>query len=108
DIHSLSIALDLLKQQKQHEHKTVILSDILQSGKDTEKLYAEVNLLLENKNVAELIGVGKDISSQKNNFTLKKTFFNTTEELIEAIKAEKLILRDSVILIKGARSFGFE
>jgi alanine racemase len=108
DIHSLSIALDFLKQQKQHEHKIVILSDILQSGKNNDKLYAEVNLLLENKNVKEFIGIGKDISSQKNNFTIKKTFFETTEDFISSFQEGKTSFKDSVILIKGARSFGFE
>ncbi|MGZ3862043.1 MAG: bifunctional UDP-N-acetylmuramoyl-tripeptide:D-alanyl-D-alanine ligase/alanine racemase [Bacteroidia bacterium] len=108
DIHSLSIALDFLKQQKQHENKIVILSDILQSGKNNDKLYAEVNLLLENKNVKEFIGIGKEISSQKNNFTVRNSFYETTEDLLEAIHKGKVRFRDSVILIKGARSFGFE
>ncbi len=108
DIHSLSIALDFLKQQKQHANKVVILSDILQSGKNNEKLYAEVNSLLKNKNITELIGIGKEISSQKDNFTLKKSFFATTEDFIEAFRQGKISFKDSVILIKGARSFGFE
>jgi Alr-MurF fusion protein len=108
DIHSLSIALDFLKQQKQHGHKIVILSDILQSGKNKDELYSEVNSLLKSKNNAELIGIGKDISSQKNNFEGKKTFFDTTEDFIEAFRNEKISFKDSVILIKGARSFGFE
>ena len=108
DIHSLSIALDFLKQQKQHTHKVVILSDILQSGKKGDELYKEVNDLLKSKNISEFIGIGKDISSQQNNFTVKKTFFATTQDFIEACKQEKIAFKDSVILIKGARSFGFE
>jgi alanine racemase len=108
DIHSLSIALDFLKQQKQHTHKVVILSDILQSGKKGDELYKEVNDLLKSKNISELIGIGKDISSQQNNFTVKKTFFATTKNFIEACKQEKIVFKNSVILIKGARSFGFE
>ena len=108
DIHSLSIALDFLKQQKQHIHKVVILSDILQSGKNTNDLYKEVNALLESKNITELIGIGNDISSQQNNFTVKKTFFESTEDFIEACKQEIISFKDAVVLIKGARSFGFE
>jgi alanine racemase len=108
DIHSLSIALDFLKQQKQHTHKVVILSDILQSGKNTNQLYKEVNDLLTSKNVSELIGIGKDISSQQNNFTVNKTFFNTTEDFIEACKQGNISCKDAVVLIKGARSLGFE
>ena len=108
DIHSLSIALDFLKQQKQHDHKVVILSDILQSGKNTQELYKEVNTLLESKNVSELIGIGKDISSQQNTFSIKKTFFPTTQDFIDAAKNASISFHNAVILIKGARSFGFE
>ena len=108
DIHSLSIALDFLKQQKQREHKVVILSDILQSGKNTNELYKEVNALLESKNVSELIGIGKDISSQQHTFSVKKTFYATTQDFIDACKNASLSFHNSVILIKGARSFGFE
>ncbi len=108
DIHSLSIALDFLKQQKHHAHKVVILSDILQSGKNTNELYKEVNDLLASKNITELIGIGAAISSQQNNFTVKKTFFNTTEDFIEACKQGNISFKDTVVLIKGARSFGFE
>ena len=108
DIHSLSIALDLLKQQKQHEHKVVILSDILQSGKDRKNLYTEVNTLLKNKNIQQFIGIGKDISSQKEKFSIKNNFFNKTEDFAEALRKEKISFKNAVILIKGARSFGFE
>jgi alanine racemase len=108
DISSLSIALDFLKQQKQHEHKVVILSDILQSGKNTQELYKEVNALLESKNVSELIGVGKDILSQQHSFNIKKTFFASTQDFIDASKSASLSFHNAVILIKGARSFGFE
>jgi Alr-MurF fusion protein len=108
DIHSLSIALDFLKQQKQHEYKVVILSDILQSGKNTQELYKEVNGLLESKRVSELIGIGKDISSQQSAFSIKKTFYTTTQDFIDACKNGSMSFHNAVILIKGARSFGFE
>ena len=36
DFNSLSIALDVLNRQFQHKNKTLILSDILQSGKHQE------------------------------------------------------------------------
>jgi alanine racemase len=42
DIGSLRIALDFLNQQKQHLKRTIILSDILQSGRDELQLYSEV------------------------------------------------------------------
>src|SRR5205814_3803948 len=61
DIGSLTIALDCMNQQKQHDKRTVILSDILQSGKNEEALYKEVAELLEAKNVDRLIGIGAAI-----------------------------------------------
>jgi alanine racemase len=108
DIHSLSIALDFLKQQKQHEHKTVILSDILQSGKDSQALYKEVGRLLKNKKVSEFIGIGKELSAHQHLFEGKKYFFYTTEKFLDAVKQNKISFSDSDILIKGARSFEFE
>ena len=108
DIHSLSIALDFLKQQKQQEHKVVILSDILQTGKNKLSLYEEVNNLFRNKEVSEFIGIGDDISAQSQVFSVKKTFFKNTSAFIEAYRKGTLGFQNAVILIKGARSFGFE
>jgi Alr-MurF fusion protein len=61
DLSSLQIALDFLQQQKQHQKRTVILSDILQSGKTDDQLYQELAELLSGKNVDRLIGVGPKI-----------------------------------------------
>jgi alanine racemase len=54
DFSSLDIALDFMVQQKQHPDKTIILSDILQSGKKEEELYQSVADLLERKGVRKL------------------------------------------------------
>ncbi len=108
DIHSLSIALDFLKQQKQHENKVVILSDILQSGKDSAALYKEVNRLLKSKKVTEFIGIGKELSAHQHLIEGKKYFFFSTEKFLDALKQNKISFSDSDILIKGARSFEFE
>jgi UDP-N-acetylmuramoyl-tripeptide--D-alanyl-D-alanine ligase len=62
DISSLKIALDFLSQQQQHAKRTVILSDILQSGKEEKKLYKEVAQLLQQKKINRLVAVGDRIS----------------------------------------------
>ena len=108
DVHSLAIALDFLKQQKQHEHKVVILSDIPQTGKDSAELYKEVSRLLKNKKINEFIGIGKELSENRNLIEGKKYFFYTTEKFLDAVRQNKLSFSNSDILIKGARSFGFE
>ncbi len=106
DIGSLTIALDFLNQQKQHSTKTIILSDILQSGKSEETLYREVAELLDARGVDKMIGVGEAITRQQHLFTLPKKFYNNTEDFLRDFSS--IGFRDETVLIKGARPFGFE
>ena len=108
DLYSLGIALDFLNQQKQSPVRTVILSDILQSGTEPKKLYTEVASLLKQKNIHTFIGIGPDISSQKNEFSFIKNsfFFKSTDEFLKNIFLSNF--HDQIILIKGARQFEFE
>ncbi len=106
DIGSLTIALDFLNQQKQHAKKTIILSDILQSGKNEESLYREVAGLLKAKGVDQLIGIGPAIGRQASLFDLSKKFFHSTDDFLREFSP--LDFRDETILLKGARPFGFE
>jgi len=106
DLGSLSIALDFLNQQKQHPKKTLILSDILQSGRNEEVLYKEVAELIHKKGVSRLIGIGKGISSQMNQFDIEKYFYKSTEDFLGEFNNS--LFRDETILLKGARAFGFE
>jgi Alr-MurF fusion protein len=106
DIGSLTIALDFLNQQKQHNRRTVILSDILQSGKNEEALYGEVSQLLEAKNIDRMIGIGAAVSRQQNQFSIPKKFYADTDEFLRAFSP--LDFNDETILLKGARVYGFE
>ncbi|MCW3103209.1 MAG: bifunctional UDP-N-acetylmuramoyl-tripeptide:D-alanyl-D-alanine ligase/alanine racemase [Bacteroidetes bacterium] len=106
DLGSLSIALDFLNQQKQHPKKTLILSDILQSGKNEENLYKEVAENIHKKGIARLIGIGEAISRQAHLFNIEKTFYNSTTEFLQSYNNS--FFRDETILLKGARAFGFE
>ena len=60
DLNSLSIALDVLNRQLQHERKTLILSDILQSGKQQHELYRMVAALVKGKGITRIIGIGEN------------------------------------------------
>lgn len=108
DVHSLTIALGFLEQQKQHKKHTVILSDILQSGKMPNELYAAVAHLFQHKKIERLIGIGPDIFSQQDAFSFLKDrqFFLNIDEFL--INIPRLNFHDETVLIKGARSFGFE
>lgn len=106
DLGSLAIALDFLEQQKQHPKKTLILSDILQSGKNEEALYKEVADLLERKKVNRLIGIGEAVSRQQESFNIEKAFFTDTKEFLHEFN--NAMFGNETILLKGARIFGFE
>ncbi len=106
DINSLTIALDFLNQQKQHKNKTVILSDILQSGVNEIKLYSDIATLLENKAIKRIIGIGPAISNQSERFNIEKYFYPTTESFLR--KFPFTSFNNESILLKGARVFEFE
>ncbi len=106
DFNSLSIALDFLNQQNQHRKKVVILSDILQSGRNEVDLYSDVAALIEKKGVDELIGIGPAISRQKEKFNLGKAFFENTTAFLSSFPFANFT--NQSILLKGARIFEFE
>ncbi len=106
DIVSLSIALDYLSRQNQHPKKTVILSDILQSGIPPEELYKRVAELLMVKNVDYLIGIGQNIQSNMHDFKGKADFYPDTNSFLRKHLIKNF--SNEAILIKGARKFEFE
>ena len=108
DINSLAIALDFLQQQQQHAKRTLILSDILQSGKSSGALYADVAAILEQKNINRFIGIGTEITKQKNAFkNIEETvFFASTAEFKQQFHSQHFY--NETILLKGARLFEFE
>jgi alanine racemase len=106
DINSLTIAIDFLNQQSQHKKKTIILSDILQSGKDDDELYSEIADILQIKGIDRIIGVGPSISRYAYKFGIEKLFFNSTGEFLQ--KFPFSLFSNESILLKGARVFEFE
>jgi len=107
DIQSLEIALNFLKQQNQHERKTLILSDIFQSGLEEDVLYKQVSSLIAAKKIDKFIGVGNALMHHQDIFNAaEKYFYKDTPSLLKDLN--KLNFRDEDILIKGSRSFEFE
>ena len=106
DINSISIALDFLHSQHKFDKKTLILSDVLQSGKDEYLLYKAIATLVNGKGVTKLIGIGSAIEKYKDLFVPEKYFFKTTDEFLSAI--DEFVFSNEAILLKGARKFKFE
>jgi len=106
DLNSLNIALDFLISQKQHNKRTVILSDILQSGRTDDDLYTEISAMLAHKDINRIIGVGKSISKNADKFLMEKNFYETTNDFLNNINTSDF--HNESILLKGARIFEFE
>lgn len=108
DIDSLTIALDFLQQQQQHHKRTLILSDILQSGKSSSELYAHVAAILEQKNINRFIGIGPEITKEQQAFAnIKDTaFYSSTVAFKQQFYSQHFY--NETILLKGARFFEFE
>ena len=109
DINSLDIALDFISRRPDHKgrRRTLILSDILQSGMTRDQLYAEVSELCVKRGVEKFIGVGPDLMAEADRIGVgEKYFFPDSQTFIKSPVFSTL--RDEVILIKGARAFGFD
>ncbi len=111
DLTSLGIALDFhySRSLQQGLKRTLILSDLLETGQNAVTLYRRVAQLVASKQVQRVIGVGSHISKEITQFsTLEKACFQTTQDLVEAIRLRKISFYNESILLKGARKFGFE
>lgn len=109
DINSLDIALDFMSRRPDHagRKRTLILSDIYQSGKSGEALYREVSDLARTRGVQKFIGIGPEISANADAIDIQeKHFFADCHEFIAS--PEFSALHDEVILLKGARRFSFD
>lgn len=109
DLNSLAIALDFLNQQATAKNlsKTLILSDILQSGQSPVILYKTVAELLNNKNIQRIVGIGSELSKHADEFqSIEKNFFSTTEDFLKSTLLRDL--KNEVILLKGSRKYHFE
>lgn len=105
DYQSLKIALDFLEQQKTHQQKTVVLSDIFQSGFTPEVLYDKVGQLLNQNHVSRVIGIGQKIGSYLTNVHQFQSYPDT-ETFLSDFNLKSF--RNETLLIKGSRSFEFE
>jgi alanine racemase len=109
DLNSLGIALDFLNQQATAKNlsKTLILSDILQSGQSPDELYKTVAELVKNKNIQRIVGIGSEILKHESVFqSIEKTFFEHTEDFMKSSLVREL--KNEIILLKGSRKFHFE
>jgi alanine racemase len=108
DLASLDIALDFMQRRSEEagRKRTLILSDLLETGSSNKLLYRQIAELAVSRGVHKIIGIGKEISAAASLFNIEKYFFHTTDDFL----ASELLsdFQNVVILIKGARQFHFE
>ena len=106
DVNSLDIALDFMNRREAAK-KTLVLSDIYQTGTTPEALYAQVSELAVKRGIDKFIGIGPELSAQADKIQIAdKAFFADVPHFLssEAFAG----LRNELILLKGARNFGFD
>ncbi len=104
DLAGLRISLDFLKNQQKIK-KTLILSDVLQSGLSDERLITEINELIASGYIKKFIGIGPVLTA-RHSMLPSGRFYISTDEFLQDFQPDEFA--DEAILIKGARLFHFE
>lgn len=102
---SLGVAIEYLMMQS-GTARTLILSDFVQTGRDERELYGEIAALVHKTGVTRFIGIGEALLRNRDMFVAGSEFWRTTDEFTRSFSSGDY--RNEVILIKGARIFGFE
>ena len=109
DFNSLDIALDFMCRRPDHNgrRRTLILSDIYQSGEAQGLLYSKVSQLALNRGVQKFIGVGKALKDNSSEINIPECYFFDD---VASFTASEVFrdLHDELILVKGSRTFGFD
>lgn len=106
DLGGLEISIQFLLHQHQKKRKTIILSDILESGLSSDALAQQVADLINESGISKFIGIGPALLKRKDLFAVSSFFYSSTEDFLAHHPIDDF--EDEVILVKGARSFAFE
>lgn len=106
DLNSLALALDYLHNVALARKRTLVLSDISQSGLSDDELYGRVAGMVARAGIDTLVGVGPKLRRYAALFACDKEFYDTTDQCIARIGRRAVAGR--AVLLKGARDFRFE
>ncbi len=106
DLNSLALALDYLHGVALARRRTLVLSDIVQSGLREEELYGRVAEMVARAGIDTLVGIGPAIRRHAALFACDKEFYATTGECIDRI--DRRAVAGRAVLLKGARDYRFE
>lgn len=108
DLGGLQIGLEFLNSINLKK-RTLILSDILQSGLTLQQLSEQVAQLIKQKSIQKFIGIGFGFHTHHQPFDaldVESKFYLTTDDFLN--EADWNQFNQEAILVKGARVFEFE
>jgi alanine racemase len=105
DLDSLHFALESLGKAGQTHRKTIILSDHAHSRPD---IYAELAAMIKGAGVDKLICIGREVGTLVTTLPadMECQIYADTEDFLRRVSLADF--QHEVILLKGARRFGFE
>ena len=108
DVQALALALDFQagRDAAKHLSRSLILSDIYQSGKDAAQLYGELAEMISHYKISRFVGIGPALCQYADAFPAGSRFFLSTEDFLASDITE--FFSQELVLIKGSRRFGFE
>jgi len=106
DLAGLEIALNYLNNQKQRSKRSLILSDILQSGMSVPRLYEKTAEIINQNSLDKVIGIGTEIKHIKDHLKTDFYWFKDTLSFLEEFDLNNF--SNEIVLVKGARNFGLE
>ena len=106
DLASFGLALDHLVRISGGRERVVVTSDIVESGEKPAQLYRKMADLIHHAGCGRVFAIGPSITAHKHLFGDDAHFFAITEDLLSQVTTEEL--NGTVVLVKGARSFGLE
>lgn len=112
DLGSLEIALDFMRRRPDatQRKRTLILSDIKQTGLTLTELYRQVAEFVQRYGVDEFIGIGPEVSAGMANSPLLGGGGGVSFPSVDAFLSSPVFasLENRIILIKGARAARFD
>lgn len=105
DLDSLHFALESLAKAGQSHRKTIILSDHAHSRPD---IYAELAAMIRGAGVDKLICIGREVGQLASTLPaeMECRIYADTDDFLRRVSLADF--QHEVILLKGARKFGFE
>lgn len=106
DLNSLALALDYLHNVALGRRRTLVLSDISQSGLSDDELYGRVAGMVARAGIDCLVGIGPRLKRYAGLFDCRREFYASTDECIARI--DRSAVAGRAVLLKGARDYRFE